>query len=327
MRPPPARPGAARLSPGSGQKRVRDGPGRCFRAINLIPCHQHGSPRLRKATARGSAPRIPGIFAQAERAPGQPTARAGSRGAAASEFPRIGMAAGGRAPASVGPASTISPACITITRSVIAAHHGQIVADEQIGQPKRARQLGQQVEDLRPDRHVQRRDRLVQHDQVGLDDQRAGDGDALALAAGELVDVLVGVRGGQADRRQRLGDRRGPRGAGRRTVEQVERLGDQPGDAVARVEAAVGVLEHHLHPPPHRAVRPVAGRRPARRPAGSRPPAPAPAPGSPGSASTCRSRIRRPARRVRRASMREADPVDGAEPAGRGRTGRGAARG
>ena len=45
----------------------------------------------------------------------------------------------------------------------------------------------EQVHDAGLDRHVERGDRLVEHDQLGLERERAGDADALALAAGELV--------------------------------------------------------------------------------------------------------------------------------------------
>ena len=140
-----------------------------------------------------------------------------------------------------------------------AAHHRQVVADEQPGQPEPPRQIRQQIEDLRPHRDVQGRDRLVQDQQIRPDDQRPGDGDALALATGEFVDVLAGIFGRQPDRGQRLGHRRLPLGAFGRAVEQVERLGHQPGDAVARVEAAVGILEHHLDAAAHRAVGAVIG--------------------------------------------------------------------
>ena len=57
----------------------------------------------------------------------------------------------------------------------------------------------QQVEDLRLDRDVERRDRLVGDDQLRLQRQRARDADALALAARELVRVAVVVLGVQAD--------------------------------------------------------------------------------------------------------------------------------
>ncbi len=47
--------------------------------------------------------------------------------------------------------------------------------------------LGQQVEDLSLHGHVQGRDRLVAHQQVGFDDQRSGDGHPLCLPPGQLM--------------------------------------------------------------------------------------------------------------------------------------------
>ena len=67
----------------------------------------------------------------------------------------------------------------------------QVVGDEQVGQVELGLQVLHQVDDLGPDRHVEGRDRLVGDDEVGLDRQGAGDADALALAAGELVRVAV----------------------------------------------------------------------------------------------------------------------------------------
>ena len=46
------------------------------------------------------------------------------------------------------------------------AHDGEIVRDEEIGEPELALQVGQQVEHLRLDRHVERRDRLVGDQQL-----------------------------------------------------------------------------------------------------------------------------------------------------------------
>ena len=50
---------------------------------------------------------------------------------------------------------------------------------------------------------------------------------------------------------QRIGDGIAAGAALGRVGQQVERFGDQPVHAVARVEAAEGVLEHHLHFAPH----------------------------------------------------------------------------
>jgi hypothetical protein len=66
--------------------------------------------------------------------------------------------------------------------------------------PSSLLQVLQQVDDLRLDRDVERRDRLVADDELGLDGERAGDADALALAAGELVRAAAHVVGGAGRR-------------------------------------------------------------------------------------------------------------------------------
>ena len=88
---------------------------------------------------------------------------------------------------SVGPVSTMRPRYITATRVGEVAHHAEVVRDEQVGEPELVLQVGEQIQDLRLDRHVERRGGLVADQQRGLDGERAGDADALALAAGELV--------------------------------------------------------------------------------------------------------------------------------------------
>ena len=65
------------------------------------------------------------------------------------------------------------------------------MADEQVAQMPLFAQLAHQVQDLALDGHVQRRQRLVSHDQFRLRPQCAGNGNALALAPGELVRIAV----------------------------------------------------------------------------------------------------------------------------------------
>ena len=77
-------------------------------------------------------------------------------------------------------------------------HHGEIVGDEQIGQVELGLQILQQVDHLRLDRHVERGNRLVAHDELRLHRERARDHDALALAAGEFVRVAAHVLGLQS---------------------------------------------------------------------------------------------------------------------------------
>ena len=83
--------------------------------------------------------------------------------------------------------------------------HRQVVADEQIAHAELLLQVLHEVEHLGLHRHIERAHRLVGHDELGPGDEGARDGDALALAAGELVRVLVQVGAAQAHRRQRFG--------------------------------------------------------------------------------------------------------------------------
>ena len=87
------------------------------------------------------------------------------------------------------------------------------MADEQVGDAQLVLQVAQQVQHLRLHRHVQRRHRLVGRHHLGAQHQGAGDGDALALAAAELVRVAVVGFGAQANAVQHppgFGDALGP---------------------------------------------------------------------------------------------------------------------
>ena len=82
-------------------------------------------------------------------------------------------------------------------------------------------QVAQQVDDLRLNRHVERRHRLVGDDQPRVDRERAGDADPLPLTTGELVRIAGGVSRGEAHPRAaaRPPDRRPPaRARGRAMV-------------------------------------------------------------------------------------------------------------
>ena len=74
-------------------------------------------------------------------------------------------------------------------------------------------------------RHVQGADRLVADDEVRLEGQGPGDADPLALAAGELVRVAVGVGGGQAHALQQFAHAAAPLAAAGQAVDG-QRLAD-----------------------------------------------------------------------------------------------------
>ena len=72
-------------------------------------------------------------------------------------------------------------------------HHGEVVADQQIGEIEFPPEFQQQVEDLRLHGHIERRGRLIADHDVRPHDERSGDGDALALATGKLRGIAVDV--------------------------------------------------------------------------------------------------------------------------------------
>jgi len=83
----------------------------------------------------------------------------------------------------------------------------EIVGDQQHAEAEIALELGQQAQDLRLHRDVERRGRLVGDQELGVAHQRHGDHDPLAQATRELVRELPEPqpRGGDADSRQKVG--------------------------------------------------------------------------------------------------------------------------
>ena len=123
-------------------------------------------------------------------------------------------------------------------------HHGQVVGHHQVAQPEFRAELVQQVDDPGLDGHVQGGHRLVQDHEFGVHGEGAGDPDALALAAGELVGEAVDVVRLEAHEFHQLHDPLTDRRLGHARV--LKRLGQHFKDGEARVEGAGGVLEHHL---------------------------------------------------------------------------------
>ncbi len=65
--------------------------------------------------------------------------------------------------------------------------HPQIMADEQIGQIKIASEILKQVDNLRLDRNIKRRDAFVTDQEFRLDRKGTGNSDALTLPARKLM--------------------------------------------------------------------------------------------------------------------------------------------
>ncbi len=123
--------------------------------------------------------------------------------------------------------------------------HCQIVADEHIGQAEVAAQLGEQVQDLRLDRYVERRGRLVAHDDPRLQHQGTGDRHPLALTARQLAREAVGHVRRKANAGELRGDAVGD-GAGRQSALRDQRQADHVAHPPARIERPDRILEHRL---------------------------------------------------------------------------------
>src|ERR1700675_189531 len=80
----------------------------------------------------------------------------------------------------------------------------EIVADEEVGEAVANLQLAEEIDDLGLHRYVEGRGRLVEDDQLRAKDDGARDGDALALAARELMRVAVAGGGIEAHLEQDL---------------------------------------------------------------------------------------------------------------------------
>jgi len=77
--------------------------------------------------------------------------------------------------------------------------HRQTVRDQHQRQREFALEPREQFENLRADGNIERRDRLVRNHQLGTQDQRARDPDALALPAGKFVRVAIERLGTESD--------------------------------------------------------------------------------------------------------------------------------
>ncbi len=124
--------------------------------------------------------------------------------------------------------------------------HPEIVRDEEDRHVALVPQPAQQVEDLRLDRDVERRRRLVGDQQSRPGSERHGDHHALLLAAGHLVRIAVEApfRLGDADLGEEL-EHPQPGFAPAHLLVGADRLDDLLADLEDRVERRARLLEDH----------------------------------------------------------------------------------
>ena len=118
--------------------------------------------------------------------------------------------------------------------------HG--VRDEEIGEAVALLEIAEQVDDLCADGDIEGADGFVEDEELGAEGDGAGDVDALALAAGELVGIAAEGVGIEADFGEEFVQAGFEAVWGRFAVDG-EGLGEDLADGHAGVERGVGILE------------------------------------------------------------------------------------
>ena len=150
----------------------------------------HGLEAIGTARREGAARRQ--LAERAARCPESPAAARPARRPASTPSARACTDASDRRTArATGASSTMRPAYITATRSAISATTPRSWVMSSSARPHPLLQLAQQIEDLRLDRDVERRRRLVGDEQRRLAGERHRDQRALPQAARQLMRIVA----------------------------------------------------------------------------------------------------------------------------------------
>jgi hypothetical protein len=123
--------------------------------------------------------------------------------------------------------------------------HGEIVGDEEIGEAELGLEVEEEIGDLGLDGTVEGRESFVEEKELRFESEGASEGEALLLAATELVSRLVGRIARQGDEVEEVEDFFLAFGGGEDVLDD-ERFGDEVESGPARVERASGILEDEL---------------------------------------------------------------------------------
>jgi len=128
------------------------------------------------------------------------------------------------------------------------AHDREFMGDQQHAETGMTLQILQQIENLRLDRHIERRYRLIEDEERGSYSQSAGEADPLPLATAEAAGQAIGDALRQPDFAQQT--RHLLRRCRRRTNSMKEQnFAESRGNALARIERGVRILKDHLDLP------------------------------------------------------------------------------
>lgn len=125
-------------------------------------------------------------------------------------------------------------------------NHGHVMRDEKIGESEIILQIGEQIQNLRLDRDVERGGRFVTDDQSRLESKCPCDPDALSLATRELVWVSVGGLAPETAPLEEILDAL-PEFVTTGEAMNLEWLADDTTDAHAGIQGTCGILEDDLH--------------------------------------------------------------------------------
>lgn len=128
-------------------------------------------------------------------------------------------------------------------------HDRKVVRDEYERQVILPLQSRKEVQDLRLDRNIESRDRLIANDQFWLQGECPGNPKTLTLATGKLMRIKPIVLRSQANLLEQLRD---PISACGRCpdFQHVQRFPDALTSCQTRIERRVGILEDNLDTPP-----------------------------------------------------------------------------
>src|SRR6266850_3103329 len=124
--------------------------------------------------------------------------------------------------------------------------NAEVVADHNVGEAESFLQFQQQIDDLGTDGDIQRRYWFVADENFGIEDQRAGDADALALAAREFMRVAASLFGPQPHMPEHRRNASVDLALSRHAM-QAQRVFKRATNGLAWIERGVGILKHYLN--------------------------------------------------------------------------------
>jgi hypothetical protein len=144
--------------------------------------------------------------------------------------------------------STILPKYMIATRWLMCSTTRKSCAMNRYVSLQVVLQVLQQVDDLRLNRNVERRDRFVQHQEARLDRERPRDTDTLALAAGKFMRIAIERLRTHPDAGQQLHDPRFLLTPARQPMNLDPFADDRP-HPHPRIQRRVRILKDQLHLP------------------------------------------------------------------------------